>query len=150
MKWSTVADHITGMIVLHEWLSPDEAVLPSVNEQLSLIGEAESKKDSAFVSRKTRLIMYSAVAADLKTENGASTNSFSSRKEQKRMFGFCGESTESAAILMPFPVQTTGWSMMQRGFTSANCMMTAARQLICPGILLRSALVSDCTGTVSE
>lgn len=49
MKWSTVADHITGMIVLHEWLSPDEAVLPSVNEQLSLIGEAESKKDSAFV-----------------------------------------------------------------------------------------------------
>ncbi len=34
MKWSTVADHITGMIVLHEWLSPDEAVLPSVNEQL--------------------------------------------------------------------------------------------------------------------
>lgn len=48
MKWSTVADHITGMIVLHEWLSPDEAVLPSVNEQLSLIGEAESKKDSAF------------------------------------------------------------------------------------------------------
>ena len=49
MKWSTVADHITGMIVLHEWLSPDEAVLPSVNEQLSLIGEAESKKNSAFV-----------------------------------------------------------------------------------------------------
>lgn len=49
MKWSTVADHINGMIVLHEWLSPDEAVLPSVNEQLSLIGEAESKKDSAFV-----------------------------------------------------------------------------------------------------
>ena len=49
MKWSTVADHITGMIVLHEWLSPDEAVFPSVNEQLSLIGEAESKKDSAFV-----------------------------------------------------------------------------------------------------
>lgn len=49
MKWSTVADHITGMIVLHEWLSPDEAVLPSVNEQLSLIGEAESQKDSAFV-----------------------------------------------------------------------------------------------------
>ena len=49
MKWSTVADHITGMIVLHEWLSPDEAVLPSVNEQLSLIGEAESTKDSAFV-----------------------------------------------------------------------------------------------------
>lgn len=29
-----------------------------------------------------------------------------------------------------------------KGFTSANCMMTAARQLICPGILLRSALVS--------
>ena len=25
---------------------------------------------------------------------------------------------------------------------SANCMMTAARQLICPGMLLRSALVS--------
>ena len=49
MKWSTVADHITGMIVLHEWLSPDEAVLPSVNEQLSLIGEAESPKDSTFV-----------------------------------------------------------------------------------------------------
>ena len=49
MKWSTVADHITGMIVLHEWLSPDEALLPSENEQLSLIDEAESKKDSAFV-----------------------------------------------------------------------------------------------------
>ena len=142
MKWSTVADHITGMIVLHEWLSPDEAVLPSVNEQLSLIGEAESKKDSAFVMPQDAIDYVLSSGRDLKTENGASTNSFSSRKEQKRMFGFCGESTESAAILMPFPVQTTGWSMMQRGFTSANCMMTAARQLICPGMLLRSALVS--------
>ena len=49
MKWSAVADQIIGMMVLHEWLSPDEAVLPSVNEQLSLIDEAESKNDSAFV-----------------------------------------------------------------------------------------------------
>lgn len=48
MKWSTVADHITGMIVLHEWLSPDEALLPSENEQLSLIDEAESKKRLGF------------------------------------------------------------------------------------------------------
>lgn len=49
MNWSAVADHITGMIVLHEWLSPNETVLPSVNEQIALIDEAESKKDSAFV-----------------------------------------------------------------------------------------------------
>lgn len=48
MKWSTVADHITGMIVLHEWLSPDEAVLPSVNEQLSLIGRSRVQKRLGF------------------------------------------------------------------------------------------------------
>ncbi len=108
MKWSTVADHITGMIVLHEWLSPDEAVLPSVNEQLSLIGEAESKKDSAFVMPQDAIDYVLSSGSGFEDGNGACTNSFSSRKEQKRMFGFCGESTESAAILMPFPVQTTG------------------------------------------
>ena len=86
--------------------------------------------------------MCSAAAADLKMVNGASISSFLSRKERKRMFSFCDESTESAAILMPFPVQTTGWSMMQRDCISANCMITAVRRLICLGKLLRSALVS--------
>ena len=49
MHWSNVARHIEGMILLHRWLAPGEKMLPSVDEQLSMIDTAEQEKGSAFV-----------------------------------------------------------------------------------------------------
>ena len=49
MRWSHVASHIEGMILLHRWLAPGEKLLPSVDEQMSMIDMAEQEKSSAFV-----------------------------------------------------------------------------------------------------
>ena len=48
MRWPTVADSIYGMILLDQWLAPDERPLPSEAEQISFIEQAEAEKASAF------------------------------------------------------------------------------------------------------
>ena len=49
LRWRDVAEDIYGMILLEQWLSPDEHPLPTVGEQLSLIEQAETEKASAFL-----------------------------------------------------------------------------------------------------
>ena len=49
LRWESVGRTIHGMILLDQWLNPDERPLPTVEEQLSLIAEAEQEKGSAFV-----------------------------------------------------------------------------------------------------
>lgn len=49
LRWPHVADTIYGMILLHQWLDPDERPLPSEAEQVSLIEQAEAEKASAFI-----------------------------------------------------------------------------------------------------
>ena len=49
LRWWDVAEEIYGMILLEQWLSPDEHPLPTVGEQLSLIQETETEKASAFL-----------------------------------------------------------------------------------------------------
>ena len=39
MRWSSVAQTIYGMMLLQEWLSPEEQPLPTTDEQISLIQE---------------------------------------------------------------------------------------------------------------
>ena len=48
MRWPSVADTIYGMILLDQWLDPDERPLPSEAEQISFIEQAEAEKASAF------------------------------------------------------------------------------------------------------
>ncbi len=48
MRWPSVANTIYGMILLDQWLDPDEHLLPSESEQISLIEQAEAEKTSAF------------------------------------------------------------------------------------------------------
>ena len=48
MRWPSVADTIYGMILLDQWLDPDERPLPSEAEQISFIEQAESGKASTF------------------------------------------------------------------------------------------------------
>ncbi len=48
MRWPSVADTIYGMILLDQWLDPDERPLPSEAEQISFIEQAETEKASAF------------------------------------------------------------------------------------------------------
>ena len=48
MRWTGVADTIYGMILLDQWLDPDERPLPSEAEQISFIEQAEAEKASAF------------------------------------------------------------------------------------------------------
>ena len=49
LRWRDVAEDIYGMILLEQWLAPDEHPLPTVGEQLSLIEQAETEKASAFL-----------------------------------------------------------------------------------------------------
>lgn len=48
-RWSSVADHIYGMILIDQWLAPNEVVLPSEDAQIAMISQAEQDKSSAFV-----------------------------------------------------------------------------------------------------
>ena len=48
LRWTSVAGRIGGMILLEQWLDPDERPLPSENEQLSWIDRAEAEKAPAF------------------------------------------------------------------------------------------------------
>lgn len=48
-RWPSVADTIYGMILLDQWLDPEEHPLPSEAEQVSLIEQAEAEKASAFI-----------------------------------------------------------------------------------------------------
>ena len=49
LRWGQVARTIHGMMLLDQWLNPDERPLPTMEEQLSLIQEAEQEKGSTFV-----------------------------------------------------------------------------------------------------
>ena len=48
MSWERIANKIYGLILLDEWLSPDEQ-LPTVGEQIKLIEEAAAEKSNKFV-----------------------------------------------------------------------------------------------------
>ena len=48
LHWPSVANTIYGMILLDQWLDPDERPLPSEAEQISFIEQAEAEKASAF------------------------------------------------------------------------------------------------------
>ena len=76
--------------------------------------------------------MYSAVAADLKTENGASTNSFSSRKEQA--YAAIAENGIDALATMDSLEHVSGPDMED---CSDSHMPSAVRQALTE-VLLRS------------
>jgi len=48
LRWPSVADTIYGMILLDQWLDPEERPLPSEAEQISLIEKAETEKKPVF------------------------------------------------------------------------------------------------------
>ena len=48
MRWSSVAQTIYGMMLMHQWLAPDEQPLPTEDEQISLIQE-ETAPSAEFV-----------------------------------------------------------------------------------------------------
>ena len=48
ISWERIADKIHGLILLHEWLGPDEQFLPSVAGQISIIEQANAEKNNKF------------------------------------------------------------------------------------------------------
>lgn len=115
----------SGDQFFHDWTSHCERLLtPEFNDEFNQVIN-HLREDGGFLKSRAAVSAYCYRQIDSAID--LSSQDFAFRADTKDL---------------PFPVQTTGWSMMQRGFTSANCMMTAARQLICPGMLLRSALVS--------
>ena len=48
LRWPSVADTIYGMILLDQWLDPEERPLPSEAEQISFIEKAETEKKPVF------------------------------------------------------------------------------------------------------
>lgn len=49
MRWDSVANHIEGMIILDKWLAPGEKLLPTVDEQLSMIDASEPAQSEEFI-----------------------------------------------------------------------------------------------------
>ncbi len=48
MPWHNVVRHIEGMIILDKWLAPGEKLLPTVDEQLSMIDASEPVQSTEF------------------------------------------------------------------------------------------------------
>ena len=48
-RWSNVADHIYGMLLMNQWLAPNEVVLPTEVEQIAFIDQTAQEKAGAFV-----------------------------------------------------------------------------------------------------
>ena len=48
LRWESVADTIYGMILMEQWLDPDERPLLTEDEQISLIEEERAEKENAF------------------------------------------------------------------------------------------------------
>ncbi len=48
LRWPSVAQTIYGMMLMHQWLAPDEQPLPNEDEQISLIQE-EAKSSADFI-----------------------------------------------------------------------------------------------------
>ena len=48
LRWPHVADAIQGMILLGQWLDPEERPLPSEAEQITFIEQAEEKREKIF------------------------------------------------------------------------------------------------------
>lgn len=48
LRWPHVADAIQGMILLGQWLDPEERPLPSEAEQITFIEQAEREKREVF------------------------------------------------------------------------------------------------------
>lgn len=82
MRWDWVGKTIYGMMLLDQWLNPDEKPLPTVEEQLSLMEMAEQEKGSALCCPKRPLTMFFAAAAVFLTGNSAFW--ISSRKKRAR------------------------------------------------------------------
>ena len=49
IRWDWVGKTIYGMMLLDQWLNPDEKPLPTVEEQMTFMDMAEQEKGSAFV-----------------------------------------------------------------------------------------------------
>lgn len=49
IRWPFVADTIQGMILMEQWLAPDERLLPTEGEQISLLNETKADRENAFV-----------------------------------------------------------------------------------------------------
>ena len=48
-RWRNVGERIYGMILMDQWLAPNEVVLPSEGQQIAMIEQVAQEKDSAFV-----------------------------------------------------------------------------------------------------
>ena len=48
-RWRNVGERIYGMILMDQWLAPNEVILPSEGQQIAMIEQAAREKDSTFV-----------------------------------------------------------------------------------------------------
>ena len=55
IRWPFVADTIQGMILMEQWLAPDERPLPTEGEQISLLSEAQTDRENVFVLPQTAI-----------------------------------------------------------------------------------------------
>lgn len=58
LSWTAVTAIIEGMILMDEWLAPDEVVLPSVAQQISIVSELEAESKGSALSIPQAAIDY--------------------------------------------------------------------------------------------
>ena len=48
-RWQSLADRIYGMLLLEQWLAPNEVLLPTEAQQIAMIDQAQQDKDQTFL-----------------------------------------------------------------------------------------------------
>lgn len=88
IRWSYVASIINGMMVMHEWLDPDEAPLPSEGEQISIIQEAQAEKKADFEVPQEAIDYVLVGGAGIRNSKLAIFEQFQKGEEQKENVAF--------------------------------------------------------------
>lgn len=88
LRWPHVADAIQGMILLGQWLDPEERPLPSEAEQITFIEQAEREKREVFTLPQEAIDYVLCGGSECPQGNFAFMNSFRSRRASRKISNF--------------------------------------------------------------
>ena len=104
LRWPSVADTIYGMILLDQWLDPEERPLPSEAEQISLIEKAETEKKPVFTLPQAAIDYVLCGGSSVSRRKHRIFEQFQKRmKASRKILNFCEVRMALADIPTPFP-----------------------------------------------
>ena len=105
------------MILLDQWLDPEERPLPSEAEQISLIEQAEAEKKPVFTLPQAAIDYVLCGGISVSQRKYRIFEQFQRMKANRKILNFCGVRMALADILTPFR-QRLLWIMMGKGSNS--------------------------------